>query len=483
MAAILANISMVYAPQFQTMADAQSLVARLITTYLTGFGITTVVSLLVFPLTSRQLLFGDMESFISCLRSALSANMTYLNSLEDTDMFAAQRTNTAGEKSARSPEAEAFLAKIRELSGIQGRIATNLTFAKREVSLGKLGPDDLQQIVRQLRQITIHVVGLSSLSDIFDRTSEERGWDQSKSLAGTMIEDAANDGEKARIQSLNEWHELLGALKQPFGGITEDIREGLMHVLLVLQLTKPSKDLGKDQEAGVGAAPKAGSEDFAEYLNRRKEEFQRSKTVMLKEWCHVHGIQLPEDFFSDPNLPDMNIPSWMNAQDSPETRSRIRRQLMVVLYVEFLLASLATRVHDLVQHVDHLKTCGKLGKTRLIVPGIKRLRKWAYDAWQEHDIHNEEYEEGFTVNLGQAYKHQRDPEHLPPENTWERFTSIFQTIGRLTSSPKSGFGLRVAVATLSIGMLNYLRDTQSLFTRNRLFWAQIMCSIGETPSA
>ena len=50
MCAVFVNISMTYAPQFNTMAQAESFVLNLLEAYLTAFGIASGVSLLVFPL-------------------------------------------------------------------------------------------------------------------------------------------------------------------------------------------------------------------------------------------------------------------------------------------------------------------------------------------------------------------------------------------------------------------------------------------------
>ena len=304
---------MTYAPQFSTMAQAQQFLLHILEAYLTAFGIATGVSLLVFPLTSRHLVGNDIESFIAAFRSALQANMTYLNSLEDSDMFAAQRTNTAGQKPPRSPEAEEFNKKIQALAGIQGRLNMNLSFAKREIATGSLGPDDLQYCFRLMRQCLIPAIGLSCMSDIFERTSFDAGWDRSVSFAGTSLADVVNDAEKARIESINQWHELMKLLREPFTSVTETINEGLQHVSLTLSLPKAPKVNAKphDREA-MGDTPKPGDTAFAAYYYKRIEEFQKSKQLMLRGWSHIHGIELPDDFFTNPDTENFQAPDWMN---------------------------------------------------------------------------------------------------------------------------------------------------------------------------
>lgn len=149
MAAVFANVAMTYAPQFSTMAQAEQFALHLLKAYLTGFGIAAATSLLIFPLTSRQVLFADMRSSIAGYRAALNANLAYLKSLEDTDMFAAQRTRTDGVKPTRSPEAADLVAKTQALSAINAKFAIDLPFAKREVAIGKLGKRWLRVCFRQ----------------------------------------------------------------------------------------------------------------------------------------------------------------------------------------------------------------------------------------------------------------------------------------------------------------------------------------------
>lgn len=293
MFAIFANVSMTYASQFSTVAQAESFVKRLISAFLTGFGIATVVSLLIFPVTSRESLFNDMRAFIGGLQGCLGANMTYLNSLEQTDMFAAQKTNTRGtSKPRRSPEAEELNANMKAVSAIHAKCATNLTFAKRELALGRLGGDDLQAIFKLLRELTIPIVGLSTLSDIFERISEESGWDRSQSFAAANIAAATTEAEKSRIESINQWHELIRLLQEPFADLTEVIDAGLQHVVITLQLVQaPAQKRSNDDREAIGdSPPKPGDRTFAAYLDRKSEEFNKSKQLMLRGWCRLHGM-------------------------------------------------------------------------------------------------------------------------------------------------------------------------------------------------
>jgi hypothetical protein len=209
---------------------------------------------------------------------------------------------------------------------------------------------------------------------------------------------------------------------------------------------------------------------------------------MLRSWCQLHDIQIPDDFFENPDSEDIKAPSWMyEGHLSPEHQS-IRRQLYLCLYLEFLLFNLARRTHKLMLAADAMRDHGKLSKSRVVVPGYKRLRKWALSFWNNRrDTHGDD-ERGTdgtttTVYLGDAYKARKDPEHLEPATKWEKLSNQFRRISHLLSSPASSFGFRCACATMSVAVITFLQPTQSFATRERFFWAQIMIAISMSPTA
>ncbi|KAI5367819.1 Putative ER transporter, 6TM [Septoria linicola] len=487
--AIFANVSMIYGPQFSSMAVALSFTRRLFVGFLTGFGVATIVSLLVFPLNSRQVAFKGITGYIASLRGALQANLEYMHSLELDDMFAAATTNTIGEKQPKSAESKVFKQKMASLAALHGRLSTDLPFAKREVAIGMLGPDDIQETFRLLRQIMIPTVGLSCMADIFVRIAEDRGWDRDVDFSDAKPEDARNESEKIRIEMVNEWHGLMQRLREPFDQITQTIDNGLEHVRVVLQLGPNTwKKVNEQDVEKEGVEPKPGHKDFAAVFLRHSIEFHESKKVMLREWCHLHDIELPAGFFEDPNSTDFEAPSWMHEGVLSEPHQKLRRQLFLCLYMEFLLISIARRTYRLIIAVDTFREHGKLSKKRLVVPGYKRMRKWLRSLFKDNeDVHedNEMATDGqqAQVYLGDAYKKKKDPEHLPPANAWERFGNRLRMVAHFFQSPAAAFGLRAAAATMCIAVIGFLRKPQGFFTEQRLFWAQIMVSIAMSPTA
>ena len=104
------------------------------------------------------------------------------------------------------------------------------------------------------------------------------------------------------------------------------------------------------------------------------------------------------------------------------------------------------------------------------------------DTSTEHAPDHAEY--GVSqVDLGDSLKAKRDPEHLPATNAWQKFGDGVRSMSGFLSSAESAFGFRVACATMSIGIMAYLKDTQNFFVTQRLVWAMIMVAIGMTTTA
>ena len=156
--------------------------------------------------------------------------------------------------------------------------------------------------------------------------------------------------------------------------------------------------------------------------------------------------------------------------------------------MEFLLWSTGRAVIDLVEFADLKVSEGVMAKNRFIFPGKKRLKKWVFcalgkeDAMAEHAPDTTETT-NINIELGQAFQQTKDPEHLPPTNAWQRFGDKIRSISHILGSQESAFGFRVAVATVSIGIVAYLQSTQRFFIAQRLLWAMIMVSIGMTITA
>ncbi|KAJ5166764.1 uncharacterized protein N7482_005545 [Penicillium canariense] len=496
--AIFANISSVYAPQMVNMTAAINLVDKMLRTFLSGLAISTAVSLFILPMTSRQAVLKQMAGYIGGLRTALGAHAAYFESLERDDMFGRAETyDEAREKfgdkgKVYSPEAEAIRAAIRQITDLHAKLHGDISFAKREFALGKLGPDDLQMIFRHLRQIMIPVVGLSFVVDIFQRLSDYNRWN------APIDPNAEPIPEEVRHRVVRDWNDIMRAVHDPFAEMIKTIDEGLLHISYAFRLTKPPKkttsapttnkepgEEGRDIEASAeDTAP--GGKGFAAHFEKKLGEFRSAKRIALQTWAEEKGINLPTDFFEHPSSVEALKGDFFSASASHQDRSR--RQLYLFLYMDQLLHSTGRTVLDFIHSADGVVAKGKLSRTRLIIPGSKRMWKWVKGWLKAEDTHEDDHlgdvhAQNSSLELGEAYKHRKDPERLPPDTLFQKFGDKVRVIPSFLRSFESSYGFRVACATMTIAVVALLHDTQTFFTKQRLVWAMIMVNLSMSPTS
>ncbi|KAK4634032.1 hypothetical protein CLAFUW4_01177 [Fulvia fulva] len=265
--------------------------------------------------------------------------------------------------------------------------------------------------------------------------------------------------------------------------MSSTINGAFKHVLITLEIEKPSKKVQDEESTGSAATP--GATGFAEAYKKQLDDFYESKQRSLREWCHAHSIELPEDFFESSFLRPESIHI-----ESEHVRETTQRQLFFALYVEYLLWRAGLAALELVLYVDKRKQQGAMSKTMLIFPGAKTLRKWAVAMVGREDTSDEDrltsdLDSAGTNNLylGESYSRRKDPEHLPPRNRWERIGDFIRLLPQALRSDASAFGFRVVCATMSIGIICYLEVSQTFCLENRLLWAMIMVPLSMTRTA
>jgi hypothetical protein len=483
--AIQVNVAATNGFLFQTVPQCEAFIQRLLEAFLTGFAIATGVSLFILPVTSRKVAMKEVAGYIGLLRGSLGAHKSYIHSLENSDMFGEKYVpdeDEEGKKKQRKaktkPEVEGIKKMTAALQALHGKLTADLPFAKREIAYGKLTPDDLEAIFKNLRSIMLPVLGLGSVMDLFERAAEINHWDG----------DENEHDEEMRRQTVREWNDMFIFIREPFDNIIQALDDGLAHVMLRLALTKPpkkKKGQNQDDTEAKGDEVKPGDAGFAEYLEKQADFFFSRKEPTLRHWVETKGIKLRDDYFSAPATPEDES---LDLLPSITTRKRDQRQLFMVLYVMFLLNSISRSVLDLVKFADEHDQA-KL-KNKFIWPGGRRLKKWVKSIFKSQDSNQDDETTvaGFdrnntTVYMGEAYKDRKDPEHLPPANAWQKFGNAVRGVSHFLRSPESAFGFRAACATMSIAIVAFLRPTQTFFVEQRLVWALIMVAISMTPTA
>jgi hypothetical protein len=484
--AILVNIASTYGPQFQTLAQVENFVKTLLISFLTGLGIATGVSFLVFPVSCRFVVTKQITGYIGALRGALGAHRNYFQSMETNDMFRQTTwTPESGEKEKEKlkkprlkPEVEAVKNLTATFTALHGKLHGDLPFAKREMAYGKLTPEDFESIFKHLRGIMMPLVGLGSLIDLFERVADLQHFEE-----GSENE---NPDPNLHSKMVDDWNDLMRFLHDPLAGIITAMDQGLEHVLIRFELTKvPEKKKGGNatdpEEKGNLVVP--GDAAFAAHLEAQSNAFYQGKETTLRHWLESKGLKLRENFFDNAN--SEGDPENINLQRIP-TRHRQQRQLYVVLYIMFLLHSISRSILAFVQFADERDQATT--KKRFISPGKRRFRKWIASTFSRQDSNNDDEMTGAgleqnssVVYMGDAFRDRKDPEHLAPKNAWEKFGNGIRAASRFLGSWESAFGFRCACATMTIAIVAFLGDTQRWFVEQRLVWAMYVFPSTNSP--
>jgi hypothetical protein len=318
MFSIFTNVAFTYGPLFQTIAQGEALVQKLLIGFLTAFAISTGVHLIIIPISSRTVVFKEQAGYIGLIRAALKAQMAYLQSLESTDMFDGHGADNEEESEskkeskihkkklghpAETPQAKALRGTISGLTALHGKLHGDMPFAKRETAWGKLAAKDIDEIFRLFRGILIPLIGMSTISDIFERIAERRGWVKPHNPGHRdQAESWEHCSEAKKLEEKKVWNEVMKALHEPFSVAVAAMDEAIEHAGLVLEiLPKPKKKKGSDEEA-KGTDPRPGETGFTAYMQQKMLDFYGKRGSVLRAWAKEKGLSV-DQFDSVKSIP------------------------------------------------------------------------------------------------------------------------------------------------------------------------------------
>ena len=311
---IFANVSSTFAPQFATMDEGIAFVERLLEAFLAGFAIASVVNLIVFPQSSRDVVFREASEYLAAIQGVLKAQNGYLRSLEKKDMYQGVLKDDGKAVLKEMSAAKGFKGALAGLTALHGKLHGDLMFAKREIAYSHLGPKEIDELFKQFREILLPLIGMGSVVDIFDRIEVI----EASAATDEKLEDRERK-EKERIQ----WNEVMRTLHEPFELMSLAMMDGLNHTSYALGFSNlPKAKRSNDIEANKGEA-RPGDVNYGEYLSNKVKVFYEQREVTLQTWCNQRGIKthhvtgrLDEDAILD----------------DPAGDHRNQRQLYLILY-------------------------------------------------------------------------------------------------------------------------------------------------------
>ncbi|OJI83116.1 hypothetical protein ASPTUDRAFT_173910 [Aspergillus tubingensis CBS 134.48] len=440
MFSVMTMITMTYAPRFHTMVQAISLVVELLEIFLIAFGIATGVSLLIFPMTTRMVLFRKQTAYFAALRDFVARQSAYYQALGTSEPPVSGQTAGEGDVEKRPfPEREALFESLNQLIALHMELYTDTISAKREVAHGKLNADDLHQLFRAFRTILTPMAGIKTIIHLFDGVDLEKPTVQRE-------KGLRSDPRVAHQRELRHfWSHVMSEMGEPFREIEQVIDEGLQHAAAVLEYM-PNENKKPDVES-----QRPGSPTFADFMGRKIRAFRGRQSELLST-C----IEENEGVTSASNL----------------------KYAYVFFQAKNLMSTVATAVYELVLFADSKREDGTMQRKRLVFPRTHHFTSHLQHLTSEQpDIHASQAAD-LTETGCQGKKTTRiklhDHHHLPPQNTWERYTDHLRAVSRLLRSKESAFGLRMALAASTVGILAYLEKTWTFYYQQRLIWPLIV---------
>ena len=493
---IYANIGLTYGTQFPTNSALINFAVSLLKCFLTGFALAVGVHFVIFPVSARKPVFGDIAGMLGALRGILKAQTAFMQAFEDGGGPNAKEslsqtlngnTSKASNGSAQHPidpevlraREGAVKAATQGLHMLLGKTQADLPPAKREWAYGKLTAEDISESISKIRNCALPIIGLASLIDTLHQVSHFGEWDVLLTPDKSEF-NALSDAEKERREHvLEEWQAVMRTMHEPCAGIVNAMDDAIEHVLLILQLKPRPKSVKKKNNTEADPENQAdatapGQAAFAAAFEEKIKAFYESRQLTLRSWSEQQGLTLAADMFDEQSTEEMHL-------DVSTTDGRRHRvQIYVILYMEYLFYAASKAVLAIVQYADAKVADGTMKKSRIISPGGRRLKKWLKNVVSKPETTDAgdfdlsaTQQETVDLEFGKGYA-ELDPEHFPPRNAFERAMNLVRLIPICLRSRHCAHGFRAACATMSVAIVAYLRETQTFFFKQRLFWATIM---------
>jgi hypothetical protein len=470
-------VGFVYGPQEATEYHSRLFLKELLYSFLTGQAISAGVSLLIIPVSSRKVFFGETTGFLQSCRGLLRAQLSFIQVLQHSVLFVPARKPESNANTARSEaEYNKRLSTLRATStgilSLGAKLREDVMFAKREIAIGHLRETDIHIVHGLIRDIMIPITGLSTIADISERTHCRLG----------SVE-PGQTSENGLSMEHDGWEELFQGLASSFETVVQILDESILHTLVLLGLApSPKKKVDGDIETGAGT-PKPGDLNFGDYLEQRLQDFRKERSSEIQLWAEEKGLSSAFKNTAKHPTPPANV---NETNPGPAAREILAsRRLHIVLYMEYLLYSTAKAILAIVRFAESKVADGTMAKRRFIFPAYKTVLKIAKDLinGDEPGPDTQDIDPLGETILGDSFQAPKDPEHLPPKNARQAWGDRVRAIPKFLGSDAVRFGVRVTIAVMSIGIMAFLKNSHAFFIAQRVVWACIMTAIGMSPTA
>ncbi|KAF2424923.1 hypothetical protein EJ08DRAFT_723189 [Tothia fuscella] len=418
---ILSMVGLSFGPEVYSQSNSLALVKQLLLSYLTGFGLSAAVGLLVFPRTCRSVFLEGSQNYLSLCQNLLRAQ---------SELFESSMSPT------ESPERKERNLKTVQISSslaisTVSQLTEELTFAKMELAFGNNSKLYLDGLMLSLQALLIPLLGLSKIG-AFDHLNSDPRPEMTKL---SKLSSCSFGRAKSDLRQASEQLEVLLTPKKSFGGWSNP----------------PSRTTQNTLKPDTTTEDRKSSPD-----RQSKNTFEGYRSITLQ------GLILPIKDEKAVTTQDDENDGHVGAQNP-------MRMLHQHLYLQNLLNAISRATEDLERFTS---TGGGTSSISQDTTPVSSHRFWKL-------LHQRVF-----PNTGRdENKAHSDPEHLPPATAFEKIGDFLRSMFRSITSDSSSFGFRVVFATMSIGILGFLKQTQQFFITYRLVWAMVMIPISMSPTS
>ncbi|KAK7427593.1 hypothetical protein QQZ08_005868 [Neonectria magnoliae] len=483
---IFALVALTRAGNWTTVDDGLDYIVRLIKTFLIGFTIPTGVSLFILPRTCRQGVFKDTRNFVRETKAVLQALTDFVNTASRSSFLTRQKTHPASEEGTTpqedtQPSSDFGFAKARchlskasdTLNALDAKLQASLKYSRNEVAWGKLTADDLDEMTLLLRGVLIPLSGMSLLPAIVGSFAEaESSMHHTNGLPNDPTPQIQAPIDGGIIDALSDCLEDTKSL----------VSTGLQYLLLNLELIES----GNSGNAHVD--PEAGATEFVPMeLNPSSPGFLSAFRLKIDELSDKKHSLRVDTFLvksSASTSQEMGNDGASEVGQGANKDMVIQQDFLLVLYLFSLQAMVLEATFDLISFAKKKVDDGTMRESRLTIPAYfhPSQSELSSSNQKERPTPTHVDEEQVTTREVQGLE-VVDLVHLKPANFLERSSKWFRFISHLLGSDLCMFGLRVAAASLSIGIVAFLHQTHDFFIHQRGVWATIVVVIGMSPTS
>lgn len=289
------------------MSSGSAFIWRMTETFLTGFAIAAGVSLLIFPLSSRAIMFRQLMATIGALRRAIHPRPVEQQSVNSsTEVEKKDSDGGTGLHQAKPTACREAIVQSANLCQNFSKLLVDMAAGKLEVAWGNIDAAGVDELAQLLRALLIPTLGLTLRGDIF------------RDLADPTIH-----------------------LLQEISQMGQFINSALDHVSLKLGLAQPPGKQATEDVDAVSFDGEVGQGNFEKLFREALVSFRTGREQRITTWMKE-------------KTDDLEIRKGIT-ETSLHTREQFaQQQLYMLLYIEHLMESCATSAFNLIKFADQI---------------------------------------------------------------------------------------------------------------------------------